>query len=589
MNAIEKLSPLIANQIAAGEVVERPASVVKELLENSIDAGSDRIQVDIERGGVRLIRITDNGSGIPKNQLALALSRHATSKIKVSKDLSAIGTLGFRGEALASISSVSRLTLSSKPTEQDIGWSAYAEGSDMDVKMHPHSLPFGTIVEVRDLFFNTPARQKFLKAERTEFIHVEETVKKIALANPAVAITLKHNSKVVKRIPAANSDEQIRQRVATILGRKFIQNTIPVEHLNDDLSLSGWLGMPSLHSSSSYNQFFFVNGRPVRDKTINHAIRQAYEHLLPTGRSAEYLLFFKIPADKVDVNVHPTKHEVRFIEQRLVHDYIIKVLQSALDGYLHPDGLKVEPLEHTVPKLVGVNSAPVERDNSNYSGAEQLEANKLSNIAETNATYIPSRKLNHQENRVPANKITNHKKASDNTLWLNQFYFEQNLSHTEMALWFVDVKAFYLAKTVELLKQDWSNESVKQRPLLLPIRLNTSSETLAEKVVTDWLTLGVELAQAGPQSLIVRKYPSCLEHIDLQSVLQSMLEQVGANNIPNISEQQWQEILIENLYENWLPMKKFNWAEYFSRQDWKQSQYAKVISAAELAKLISSS
>lgn len=583
MTAIEKLSPLIANQIAAGEVVERPASVVKELLENSIDAGSDRIQVDIERGGVRLIRITDNGSGIPKEQLALALARHATSKIKVSKDLSAIGTLGFRGEALASISSVSRLTLSSKPKEQDIGWSAHAEGNDMEVKMQPHSLPFGTIVEVRDLFFNTPARQKFLKAERTEFVHVEETVKKIALANPSVAITLKHNAKVVKRIPAANTDEQIKQRVATIIGRKFIQNTIPVEHINNDLSLSGWLGMPSLHSSSSYNQFFFVNGRPVRDKTINHAIRQAYETLLPTGRSAEYLLFFKVPADKVDVNVHPTKHEVRFIEQRLVHDYIISVLQSALDRYLHPDGFDESPMEHRVPTLVGANSEILKSldEPQSYVGT-MLSDNAVS---ESDISYEATLKTKPQSQPLSTNK-KHYKKTTANGLWLNRFYIEQTNSQKEATLWLLDVKAYYLAKITEILKQDWLDSEVKQRPLLLPIRLQTASEMLAEKVIADWLPLGIELAQAGPQSLIIRKVPSCIDNVDVQTVLQNVLVAVSAKKNINLGIEEWQNMLIQSIYDCWQPSTKFGWQDYLDGQSWQSSQYAKNITADELSQLI---
>lgn len=226
---IHKLSPLVANQIAAGEVVERPASVVKELLENAIDAKADRIQIDIERGGTRLIRVTDNGEGISRDELELALARHATSKIEHSDDLKAIYTLGFRGEALASISSVAKLKLSSRPQAQDMGWSAIAEGLDMQVKLQPQSLPAGTIVEVRDLFFNTPARQKFLRAERTEFVHIEETVKRIALGSPHVAITLRHNSKVIKRVPAAHNHEQHQQRIGSILGASFLREAIKLE------------------------------------------------------------------------------------------------------------------------------------------------------------------------------------------------------------------------------------------------------------------------------------------------------------------------------------------------------------------------
>ncbi len=327
---IHSLDNRLANQIAAGEVVERPASVVKELLENSIDSGASRIEVEIVRGGTRLIKITDDGAGIHKDDLALALTRHATSKIKTIDDLGAIETLGFRGEALASISSVSRLTLTSRQQESDSAWQAVAQGMDMAVEVLPAAAAKGTRLEVADIFFNTPARQKFMRTEKTEFSHIEEVFKQHALVNTNIAFVLKHNHKVVKRIPAIASGEQALNRIASICGKSFAENTIALKCKHELMSVSGWLGNPSFHRSESDIQYVFVNSRPVKDKTLNHAIKQAYADLLPTGRMPAYVIFINIDPSTVDVNVHPTKHEVRFDQQRLVHDLLAKSVRDCL-------------------------------------------------------------------------------------------------------------------------------------------------------------------------------------------------------------------------------------------------------------------
>ena len=328
---ISLLDNRLANQIAAGEVVERPASVVKELLENSVDAGATRIEVDIERGGSRLIRITDNGRGIHKEDMGLALTRHATSKISTSDDLASIQTLGFRGEALASISSVSKLTLTSRTPSSELAWQAIAQGREMAIDIQPAAAATGTRIEVADLFFNTPARQKFLRTEKTEFNHIEEVFKRQALANFNVAFVLKHNHKIVKRVPACAEAVQYAKRLATICGQPFVDNAIDFRCEHELVQISGWLGKPGFHRSESDIQYVFINGRPVKDKTLNHAIRQAYEGLLPAGRMATYVIYLNVDPTQVDVNVHPTKHEVRFSEQRLVHDLLAKSVSDALN------------------------------------------------------------------------------------------------------------------------------------------------------------------------------------------------------------------------------------------------------------------
>ncbi|KFB91584.1 MutL family DNA mismatch-repair protein, partial [Citrobacter freundii ATCC 8090 = MTCC 1658 = NBRC 12681] len=332
---IQVLPPQLANQIAAGEVVERPASVVKELVENSIDAGATRIDIDIERGGAKLIRIRDNGCGIKKDELALALARHATSKIASLDDLEAIVSLGFRGEALASISSVSRLTLTSRTQEQPEAWQAYAEGRDMDVTVKPAAHPVGTTLEVLDLFYNTPARRKFMRTEKTEFNHIDEIIRRIALARFDVTINLSHNGKVVRQYRAVAADGQKERRLGAICGTPFLEHALAIEWQHGDLTLRGWVADPN-HTTAALAeiQYCYVNGRMMRDRLINHAIRQACEDKLGADQQPAFVLYLEIDPHQVDVNVHPAKHEVRFHQSRLVHDFIYQGVLSVLQQQL---------------------------------------------------------------------------------------------------------------------------------------------------------------------------------------------------------------------------------------------------------------
>ncbi len=340
--AIQILPARLANQIAAGEVVERPASVVKELVENSIDAGATCIDIDIEKGGSKLIRIRDNGFGIPKDELTLALSRHATSKIYSLDDLEAITSLGFRGEALASISSVSRLTMTSRTETQTEAWAAYAEGRDMQVIIKPAAHPVGTSVEVVDLFFNTPARRKFLRTDKTEFGHIDELIKRIALSRFDVSINLSHNGVRVRQYRSAKTQLQKEKRLAAICGRAFVENMVSVELEHCGLSLCGWICLPKGARAQNDIQHCFVNQRMMKDKLINHAIRQGYETLLSPEQFATFVLYIQIDPDQVDVNVHPAKHEVRFHQARFVHDFIY---QAVADALAQSKGLCLEGIE----------------------------------------------------------------------------------------------------------------------------------------------------------------------------------------------------------------------------------------------------
>ncbi|HAT1621858.1 TPA: DNA mismatch repair endonuclease MutL [Raoultella planticola] len=351
---IQVLPPQLANQIAAGEVVERPASVVKELVENSLDAGATRIDIDIERGGAKLIRIRDNGCGIKKDELALALARHATSKIATLDDLEAIISLGFRGEALASISSVARLTLTSRTAEQQEAWQAYAEGRDQAVTVKPAAHPVGTTLEVLDLFYNTPARRKFMRTEKTEFGHIDEIVRRIALARFDVTINLSHNGKAVRQYRAVPEGGQRERRLGAICGMPFLEHALAIEWQHGDLTLRGWVADP-LHTNPTLAeiQYCYVNGRMMRDRLINHAIRQACEDKLGADQQPAFVLYLEIDPHQVDVNVHPAKHEVRFHQSRLVHDFIyqgvLSVLQQQLNAPLAEEH-EAEPVRPTIPE-----------------------------------------------------------------------------------------------------------------------------------------------------------------------------------------------------------------------------------------------
>ncbi|EAU9426550.1 DNA mismatch repair endonuclease MutL [Salmonella enterica] len=379
---IHILSPQLANQIAAGEVVERPASIVKELLENAIDAGATNIRIDVEKGGAKCIRVSDNGSGISKDELPLALMRHATSKISTLEDLEGIASLGFRGEALASISSVSRLTLTSRTAEQDEGWQVYAEGRDMSPVVQPASHPQGTTVEVLDLFYNTPARRRFLKSDKTESGHTEDVVRRMALSRPELGFTLTHNGKRILHCAAGKSGASAASRLAAICGKDFADRAVWLEWPHHSMQLSGWVVPPQPDGKSFDVQYFFVNGRAVRDRVIMHAVRQAYGQIPDGGQQPGYVLYLELEAEQVDVNVHPAKQEVRFHESRLVHDFICQGVLSALNQN-EATGLPLEetaslPVTDWLPdnrKAAGENSfaVPGARSSGGHSGGYQPE------------------------------------------------------------------------------------------------------------------------------------------------------------------------------------------------------------------------
>ncbi len=562
----------LANQIAAGEVVERPASVIKELIENSLDAGATSIHIDVDKGGIKKIKITDNGHGIVKDELTLALSRHATSKIKNLNDLEAIDSLGFRGEALASISSVARLTLTSKPQSQATAWQAIAEGRDMSVNIKPAAHPDGTSIEVLDLFFNTPARRKFLRTEKTEFNHIDEVVRRIALAHFDVSFTLTHNGNTVRQYRMSSTHAQCVKRVAMVCGPKFIEHAVEVDCPHDNMTLSGWLAKPSFSRSQNDLCYSYVNGRMMRDKLINHAIRQAYADLLPTDTYPAFVLFLELDHREVDVNVHPAKHEVRFHQSRYVHDFIYSVCHKALTSALADQelftpadsDLALAP-EQSYSSLAGnvkdnqssteptVNYPttdyirPLQHVNDagnrqpSYSGyGQQEKANESSPIASANYQALMTP---HQEALPQAQHISDSRqdKAQEQEVISMQSSPTQSaflsLHQPGYALYKAEsgvrvLSLFNLAKSTygKLVEQSWqlknaqSDQAIEclvSQPLLLPVILSLSEKQLSFVLAEQEILAkaGIVFVEQSKNKIQIRKFPALLRQQDVSNAL----------------------------------------------------------------------
>lgn len=564
---IKILSPQLANQIAAGEVVERPASVVKELVENSLDAGANKIQIDIENGGANLIRIRDNGCGIPKEELSLALARHATSKIADLDDLEAILSLGFRGEALASISSVSRLTLTSRTEAQTEAWQVYAQGRDMETTIKPASHPVGTTVEVANLFFNTPARRKFLRTDKTEFAHIDEVIRRIALTKFNTAFTLTHNGKIVRQYrPASNLNQQLK-RVASICGNDFVKNALRIDWKHDDLHLSGWVATPNFSRTQNDLSYCYINGRMVRDKVINHAIKQAYAQYLPSDAYPAFVLFIDLNPHDVDVNVHPTKHEVRFHQQRLIHDFIYEGISNALNNQeqlnWHTDQSAVENHEENTVRepqpnysirpnraAAGQNSfAPKYHEKSQQNQPHFSNTPVLPNHVSTGYRDYRSDAPSKTEQRLYAELLrtlppTEQKDISDTA--------QQNISDTAKiipteiiecsshlrALSLIENRVlllqqnqdFFLLSLEKLQRLQWKlalqQMHIEQQPLLIPIvfRLTESQFQKWQQYSDDFKKIGFEFIENQAQlRLTLNRVPSLLRTQNLQKCVMAML------------------------------------------------------------------
>ncbi len=516
---IKLLPPRLANQIAAGEVVERPASVVKELVENSLDAGATRIELDIEKGGHKRIKLRDNGTGIAKDELELALSRHATSKIATLDDLEQILSLGFRGEALASISSVSRLSLTSKPAGQEQAWQANCEGRDMAVSLQPAAHPDGTTIDVADIFYNTPARRKFLRTEKTEYQHIEDVIKRIALSRPDVAFMLRHNGKVTKRFTAVGED-QLASRVGQVCGQAFLQHAIHTRCEYDSITLEAWLGDASQMRSSNDCQYSFVNGRGMRDKLILHALRQAYESVLALPEQPAFVVYLTIDPKEVDVNVHPAKHEVRFQQSRLVHDFICKAICDALSSSA---GAQDTMLQEPSPQPSHDYIRPlVQRSDNDYNPpagtSHQVRSGGTGSPAGRGAPYTPAgSRVSGQYQQHYQQLMTPAPEQADDA--------GSGLRFVELAgaRLYVQTSQCVLLESQQLVKPwlvDKFNQASVAQPLLMPVAV---SQTLAAQSAAFLTEQGFEISSAGGKSRLL-KVPGGLRQLPWAGLFPALVE-----------------------------------------------------------------
>ncbi len=532
---IRQLPNTLINQIAAGEVVERPASVVKELVENALDAGAKRVDIELEEGGLRLIRIRDDGGGIAQEELPLAIQRHATSKITSLEDLEEVATLGFRGEALPSIASVSHFSISSKTANQANGARIEITGGEVHgVVPHPH--PQGTTIEVRDLFFNVPARRKFMKAERTELNHIEDWLRSLALAKPLVELRISHNGKLIKHYRPNLDWAEHHQRITEALSDAFTQQSIAIEHSGAGLSLQGWVGLPTASRSSADQQFFYVNGRAIKDRLVAHAVRQAYSDVLFHGRHPSFVLFLTLDPRRVDVNVHPAKHEVRFRDGRLVHDFIYRTLHEALAGARagivasRVDNIGGYALNETAPAQSGL-------------GLPVREAPAASYLSQYAALYrAPSSSSEPMRAEIPA---TDETMAPPLGFALAQLHGIFILSENEQGLILVDMHAAHERITYERLKAAKDAEGIRSQTLLVPVAISVSEREadVAEQYHQALAELGFELRRSGPQALSIRSVPTLLADLDPKTIVLDVLTDLREHGSSQTLEQTRNELL----------------------------------------------
>jgi DNA mismatch repair protein MutL len=530
--AIRVLPSQLIDQIAAGEVVERPAAVVKELVENALDAGADRIELEIEAGGTRLIRVLDNGCGIAQNELGLALARHATSKIESLEDLESLDTLGFRGEALPSIASVSRLRLTSRVKDSLHGWSIACDGGETSAE-RPAPHPCGTCVEVRDLFYNTPARRKFLRTERTEQSHLEDVIKNLALANANVEFLLKHNQRKVLQLPKALERGEREARIATICGPEFLEHAIYFEREGAGMRLEGWLAAPTYSRAQPDAQYTFVNGRVVRDKLLRHAVRLGYGDVLFQARQPAYVVFLTLDSRRVDVNAHPAKIEVRFRDSRLVHDFVFRTIEQVLAA---------PPLDASRAPAA---PAAAFRTASFARTAGQSQQNPLGLIAvHAEEDYLPLYERLHaraagaplqvEERDVPLLGYA-----------LGQLGGVYVLAENAQGLIIVDMHAAHERITYERMKRAMNENRVESQALLVPVtcKVSVPEAEAAEECAAELERLGIGFVRRGPNEVQLTAVPALLAGCDATTLVHEILAELAGSAGGNRVEEARNEVL----------------------------------------------
>ena len=515
---IQKLPSHLVNQIAAGEVVERPASVVKELVENSLDAGARQVDVEILAGGEKLIRIRDNGAGIPFDELALALSRHATSKIQSLEDLEAVVSLGFRGEALPSIASVSRFSISSRERNADAAWRVEANGGELSDPA-PVAHPVGTTVEVHDLFYNTPARRRFLRTERTEFGHIEKWLKRLALSRPDVGFSLSHNQRTVFQLsPARNLDGEL-QRVTRLCGEAFAEHAVAIDAERDGFAIRGFIALPTFNRSQPDLQYWFVNGRSVNDRTLAHAARHAYRDVLFHGRYPAYVLAITMDPGTVDANAHPAKHEVRFRDQRRVHGIVSQVLETALAD-TKPGAHDITPARpealtthSSLPEYRTQSPIPITASPPQAASASVAALDKWFGKREVGNVPPQPEFVAEAETEIPPLGFA-----------LAQLKGIYILAENADGLIVVDMHAAHERITYEKLKQHFDDQTLVRQPLLVPVSVEAE---IVERDATLFESLGLVVDRRGPSTVVIRECPSLLRDADPEGLLRDVLADLG--------------------------------------------------------------
>lgn len=530
MSVIQLLPDHLINQIAAGEVVERPASALKEILENSLDAGANEIQVELQNGGSKLIRVSDNGCGMDREDLALALTRHATSKIATLEDLHQVATLGFRGEGLASIASISRLSLISRQADASHAWQVDSHSSRTD-EPQPAALAHGTRLEVHDLYFNTPARRKFLKSDATEYAHCEDVFKRIALAFPQVGFTLIHNGRVQHRLP----QQTLQQRVKTLLGVEFADTALLVDESSNGLVLSGVVGSPTVSKGNRDAQFFYVNGRFIRDKLVTHAIREAYRDVLHHDRHACYVLFLQLPPELVDVNVHPTKIEVRFREPQPVHRFLFHSVHKALAGT--SAGAAPAPTSaNSSYSSAGQTAYPAPQPQRFEQVAMPLGAQEPSNFYATlfgardarPAPVLGSGDTAVAEYRAGQMPAHNPAEAPPLGFALAQLHGVYILAQNAAGLIVVDMHAAHERVVYEKLKTAFDGQPLLMQPMLIPVTFRADALDIATAEEQGELLrqLGFDMTAISPTHLAVRGVPVLLQNADTPELARAVLKDI---------------------------------------------------------------
>lgn len=523
MKAIQCLSTQLVNQIAAGEVIERPASVLKELLENALDAEATEISVQLVHGGSDTIRVMDNGHGIPKDELALALQRHATSKISSLEDLEQITTLGFRGEALPSIVSVSRFSLiSNSDPDGNAGWSIALEGGQSTNGILPERHQRGTTVEVKNLFFNVPARKKFLRTARTELQHCEAILHKIALSRFELALLVKHNQRTCLELLPASTERERLDRVGQVCGRQFAEQSIYLENEVHELRITGWISLPTFSRSQADLQYFYVNGRAIRDKVVSHAIKQAYQDVLYHGRFPAFVLFLEMDTAQVDVNAHPMKSEVRFRQAKYVHDFICHTITKTIAETMPKAEQQYREVEDD-----SVRSVPA---------SEMLPSGDFLDLAFAHSKAAHVQDLQHNYQRINPGGSTpslevpqTDAHVADQTLPLGyaiaQLHGIYILAQNEKGLIIVDMHAAHERTIYEQLKALYEQGELARQPLLVPlaIEVNRQDAELAEQHKDLFSEFGFHIERFSDTSIVVREVPSLLQQASVEELVKDVL------------------------------------------------------------------